>query len=126
MAPKAREPAVSKASKKTGQAGAPSMRLAAVLDDMLQGGDLQLTCDDGSLTVHSQVLALASPDVLAGAAEAAQQGVAEQGEGAGGSRGKRKRTEGTPSVKVSVQFHKAGAKLGLLVSDSNLFDSMQR
>lgn len=42
------------------------------LDVLLQTGDIQLVCDDGELTAHSQILAAASPEVLAGAIEAAQ------------------------------------------------------
>lgn len=45
---------------------------AAILDAMLQTGNLQLNCADGQLMVMKEVLALASPDVLAGAVEAAQ------------------------------------------------------
>lgn len=44
----------------------------AALEGMLQSGDLQLVTSDGALTVHSQVLVLASPDVLAGAVESAK------------------------------------------------------
>lgn len=54
------------------QPNVPRARWEAVLDAMMQSGDLQLECSDGSLTVHSQVLMLASPEELAGAVEAAR------------------------------------------------------
>lgn len=43
-----------------------------MLENMLQTGDLQLQCSDGALLVKSQVLELASPEVMAGAVEAAK------------------------------------------------------
>lgn len=44
---------------------------ASFLDVMLEKGDLQLICEDGGILVHGTILALASPEVLAGAVEAA-------------------------------------------------------
>lgn len=50
----------------------PKENWEAVLENMLQTGDLQLECSDGSLLVQSQVLELASPEVLTGYIETAK------------------------------------------------------
>lgn len=57
------------------------------LDVLLKAGepDLQLIFDDGQLTVHSQILVTASPDVLAGMIEAAQCKVVPGAAGCDGS-----------------------------------------